>query len=63
MTNLLGLSPYQSEALIVCLAASVVWAGALFVGAIHLERRAGARVELTAILAPNRLATALSSER
>lgn len=43
MTTLLGLNAYQSEALIACLAASVLWAGFLFLGAMHLERRGAAR--------------------
>lgn len=43
MTTLLGLTPFQSEALIVCLAASVIWAGALLAGAMHLERHGTAR--------------------
>lgn len=43
MTTLLGLNAYQSEALIACLAASVVWAGVLLLGAMHLERRGTAR--------------------
>lgn len=38
MTTLLGLNAYQSEALIACLAISVVWAGALLIGAMQLER-------------------------
>ncbi len=43
MTTLLGLNAYQSEALIACLAASVVWAGVLLAGAMHLERSGTAR--------------------
>lgn len=43
MTTLLGLNAYQAEALIACLAASVVWAGVLLLGALHLERRGAAR--------------------
>ncbi len=43
MTALFGLNAYQSEALIACLAASVVWAGVLLLGAMHLERRGAAR--------------------
>jgi murein DD-endopeptidase MepM/ murein hydrolase activator NlpD len=43
MTTLLGLNPYQSEALVVCLVASVLWAGALLLGAAHLERSGAAR--------------------
>ena len=43
MTTLLGLNAYQSEALIACLAASVIWAGLLFLGAMHIERRGLAR--------------------
>jgi murein DD-endopeptidase MepM/ murein hydrolase activator NlpD len=43
MTALLGLNAYQSEALIACLAASVLWAGALLLGALHLERSGTAR--------------------
>ncbi len=42
MTTLLGLSSYQSEALIACLVASVIWAGMLLLGAMHLERRGAA---------------------
>ena len=38
MTTLFGLNPYQSEALIACLAVSVVWAGVLLLGAMRLER-------------------------
>ncbi|MFN0023579.1 MAG: peptidoglycan DD-metalloendopeptidase family protein [Parvularculaceae bacterium] len=43
MTALLGLNAYQSEALIACLAASLVWAGLLLFGAMHLERTGAAR--------------------
>lgn len=43
MITLLGLNAYQSEALIACLAASVIWAGLLLLGAMHLERRGTAR--------------------
>jgi murein DD-endopeptidase MepM/ murein hydrolase activator NlpD len=38
MTTLFGLNAYQSEALIACLAISIVWAGVLLVGAMRLER-------------------------
>lgn len=53
MTTLFGLNAYQSEALIACLAASVVWAGILFLGALHLERRrttSGDRLWIAALL-------------
>lgn len=43
MTTLLGLNAYQSEALIACLAVSVVWAGVLLLGAMRLERSGVAR--------------------
>ncbi|MDZ7628665.1 MAG: peptidoglycan DD-metalloendopeptidase family protein [Parvularculaceae bacterium] len=43
MTTLLGLNAYQSEALIACLVASVIWAGVLLLGAMHLERKGAAR--------------------
>jgi beta-lactamase regulating signal transducer with metallopeptidase domain len=43
MTTLLGLNAYQSEALVLCLAASLIWAGALLLGAMHLERNGAAR--------------------
>jgi murein DD-endopeptidase MepM/ murein hydrolase activator NlpD len=43
MTTLPGLNAYQAEALIACLAASVIWAGVLLLGAMHLERRGAAR--------------------
>ena len=43
MTTLPGLNAYQAEALVACLAASVIWAGVLLLGALHLERRGAAR--------------------
>jgi len=43
MTTLLGLNAYQSEALVLCLAASLIWAGALLLGAMHLERSGAGR--------------------
>ncbi|MFN3958583.1 MAG: M56 family metallopeptidase [Parvularculaceae bacterium] len=46
MTTLLGLNAYQSEALVLCLAASVIWAGALLLGAMHLERSGAGRGDL-----------------
>ncbi len=43
MTTLLGLNNYQSEAMVVCLAASILWAGVLLLAAMHLERTGTAR--------------------
>ena len=38
MTDLFSLDAYHAEALLVCLAASVFWAGALLIGARRIER-------------------------
>jgi len=38
MSGLVALSEYQAEALMICLAASIVWAGFLFLGARRVER-------------------------
>ncbi len=38
MSGLIAFSEYQAEALLICLGASVIWAGALFLGARGLER-------------------------
>jgi murein DD-endopeptidase MepM/ murein hydrolase activator NlpD len=38
MNGLVAFTEYQAEALMICLAASIVWAGFLFVGARRIER-------------------------
>lgn len=38
MSGLIEITQYQAEALITCLGASILWAGALFIGARGLER-------------------------
>src|SRR3990167_9060155 len=42
MSGLIEFTTYQAEALLICLAASLVWASILFLGARGLERTAGA---------------------